>query len=80
MNVEVGTKAAQFPAKEYMNVIFVAVRSSNAQSWRLSVSMMQSTFYRIKSDGDSPYQRYAESATTCISDDGESIRRKGCKL
>jgi hypothetical protein len=25
MNVEIGTEAAQFPAKEYENVIFVAV-------------------------------------------------------
>jgi hypothetical protein len=26
MNVEVGTEAAQFPEKEYLNGIFVAVR------------------------------------------------------
>jgi hypothetical protein len=25
MNVEIGTEAAQFPGKEYINVIFVAV-------------------------------------------------------
>jgi hypothetical protein len=25
MNVEIGTEAAQFPEKEYINVIFVAV-------------------------------------------------------
>ncbi len=25
MNVEIGTKAAQFPEKEYINAIFVAV-------------------------------------------------------
>jgi hypothetical protein len=28
MNVEIGTKAAQFPEKEYINGIFLAVRSS----------------------------------------------------
>jgi hypothetical protein len=27
MNVEIGTEAAQFPEKEYINGIFVAVRS-----------------------------------------------------
>jgi hypothetical protein len=26
MNVEIGTGAAQFPEKEYINVIFIAVR------------------------------------------------------
>jgi hypothetical protein len=26
MNVEIGTEAAQFPEKEYINVIFLAVR------------------------------------------------------
>jgi hypothetical protein len=26
MNVEIGTKAAQFPEKEYLNGIFLAVR------------------------------------------------------
>jgi hypothetical protein len=26
MNVEIGTEAAQFPEKEYINVIFVAVQ------------------------------------------------------
>ncbi len=25
MNVEIGTEAAQFPEKEYINVIFIAV-------------------------------------------------------
>ncbi len=29
MNVEIGTEAAQFPEKEYMNGIFFAVRISN---------------------------------------------------
>ncbi len=28
MNVEIGTEAAQFPEKEYINGIFVAVRST----------------------------------------------------
>ncbi len=28
MNVEIGTEAAQFPEKEYINVIFVAVGDS----------------------------------------------------
>jgi hypothetical protein len=30
MNVEIGTEAAQFPEKEYINGIFVAVYSMNA--------------------------------------------------
>jgi hypothetical protein len=30
MNVEIGTEAAQFPEKEYINGIFVAVQESYA--------------------------------------------------
>ncbi len=30
MNVEIGTEAAQFPEKEYINGIFVAVRFEHA--------------------------------------------------
>jgi hypothetical protein len=30
MNVEIGTAAAQFPEKEYINGIFVAVQDINA--------------------------------------------------
>jgi hypothetical protein len=32
MNVEIGTKAAQFPEKEYINGIFVAV-CTNERGW-----------------------------------------------
>jgi hypothetical protein len=33
MNVDIGTEAAQFPEKEYINGIFVAVRSRISQAW-----------------------------------------------
>jgi hypothetical protein len=32
MNVEIGSEAAQFPEKEYINGIFVAVESKSAES------------------------------------------------
>jgi hypothetical protein len=32
MNVEIGTEAAQFPEKEYINGIFVAVYVSSLQT------------------------------------------------
>jgi hypothetical protein len=31
MNVEIGTEAAQFPEKEYINVIFLAVQEDPVQ-------------------------------------------------
>ncbi len=31
MNVEIGTEAAKFPETEYVNVIFVVVRSMRAE-------------------------------------------------
>jgi hypothetical protein len=31
MNVEIGTEAAQFPEKEYINGIFFAVRGGNQE-------------------------------------------------
>jgi hypothetical protein len=31
MNVEIGTEAAQFPAKEYLNGIFIAVHSVSSE-------------------------------------------------
>jgi hypothetical protein len=30
MNVEIGTEAAQFPEKEYINAIFVAVQAADS--------------------------------------------------
>ncbi len=33
MNVKIGTEAAQFPEKEYINVIFVAVRMGFKNVW-----------------------------------------------
>jgi hypothetical protein len=36
MNVEIGTEAAQFPEKEYINGIFVAVHSSRPLSKKKS--------------------------------------------
>jgi hypothetical protein len=33
MNVEIGTKAAQFPEKEYINGIFVAVHVLYNATW-----------------------------------------------
>ncbi len=38
MNVEVGTDAAQFPEKEYINGIFVAVWLSDAPANRLHLN------------------------------------------
>jgi hypothetical protein len=33
MNVEIGTEAAQFPVKEYINGIFLAVRRVSKVKW-----------------------------------------------
>jgi hypothetical protein len=37
MNVEIGTEAAQFPEKEYINMIFVAVHgeADRAKRWTI---------------------------------------------
>ncbi len=34
MNVEIGTEAMQFPEKEYINEIFLAVYGSNFKEYR----------------------------------------------
>jgi hypothetical protein len=34
MNVEIGAEAAQFPEKEYVNGIAVAVQDPNSASWK----------------------------------------------
>ncbi len=40
MNVEIGTEAAQFPEKEYINGIFIAVyRTNSALSLYVSISL-----------------------------------------
>jgi hypothetical protein len=36
MNVEIGTEAAQFPEKEYINGIFLAVQVERLQGWNCS--------------------------------------------
>jgi hypothetical protein len=41
MNVEIGTEAAQFPEKEYINGIFVGVRLAEKKS---NTSVNQSLF------------------------------------
>jgi hypothetical protein len=33
MNVEIGTEAAQFPEKEYINGIFLAVQTLTVGAW-----------------------------------------------
>jgi hypothetical protein len=35
MNVEIGTEATQFPEKEYINGIFVAVGKGGSQLWNI---------------------------------------------
>jgi hypothetical protein len=42
MNVEIGTEAAQFPEKEYLNGIFVAVQDFFCKS---SMMVAQGTFF-----------------------------------
>jgi hypothetical protein len=46
MNVEIGTKAAQFPEKEYINGIFVAVHAMSTLSQQQAIFDLLSTFTR----------------------------------
>ncbi len=48
MNVEVGTEAAQFPEKEYINEILVAVCVQFANFSKVHTLHLWSTFTKIK--------------------------------
>jgi hypothetical protein len=40
MNVEIGTEVAQFPEKEYINGIFLAVQSRNFFGMKLEIGLV----------------------------------------
>ncbi len=44
MNVEIGTEAKQFPEKEYMNGIFLAVLINKIAGWKKASKSIMTTF------------------------------------
>ncbi len=57
MNVEIGTEAAQFPEKEYMNGIFLAVHTN--MQWIFSVYNKYNIQYKV---GDSGFKQYEKKS------------------